>query len=249
MEGVGLFETIRFEQRRALFVELHEARLRAAWPDLFDAPVPALARGVASAVAAAPAPRGLLRLDFTRAGRDGAKRSATVRPLPPLRQRVKVAVASAPRSEPPAERRRKGPDRRWVDALADRGAFETLVWDDEHGLLEGTRTNLFVVVDGSLVTPPVRCGLVPGVVRAAVLSAAPALGWRVVERPVVPGDLQGSAGLLLTGVGVGVASVAECDGRPLELAASEPLARRLWQAVRGSARAPAPRNWTDRPAR
>jgi len=90
---------------------------------------------------------------------------------------------------------------------------------------------------------------VPGVVRAAVLRAAPALGWRVVERPVAPGDLKGPAGLLLTGVGVGVASVSECDGRPLELSASEPLARRLWQAVRGSARAPAPLDWTDRPSR
>jgi branched-subunit amino acid aminotransferase/4-amino-4-deoxychorismate lyase len=249
MDGVGLFETIRFEQRRALFVAEHEARLRDAWPGLFEEPLPRLARIVAAAVARAPAPRGLLRIDFARTMNGATKRTSSVRPLPPVRQRVAVAVASAPRDEPPAERRRKSPDRRWVDALADRSAFETLVWDDEHGLLEGTRSNLFLIGSGELVTPPVRCGLVPGVVRAAVLRAAPRLGWPVVERPVAPGDLKGAAGLLLTGVGVGVASVAECDGRPLDVGVAGSLARQLWRAVRSAADAAARRDWTDRRSR
>jgi branched-subunit amino acid aminotransferase/4-amino-4-deoxychorismate lyase len=249
MDGVGLFETIRFEQRRALFVAEHEARLRDAWRSLFEEPPPLLARIVAAAVARAPAPRGLLRIDIARTMNGVTKRTSSVRPLPPIRQRVAVAVASAPRGGTPAERRRKSPDRRWVEALADRSAFETLVWDDEHGLLEGTRSNFFLVGSGELVTPPVSCGLVPGVVRATVLRAAPRLGWPVVERPVAPGDLKGAAGLLLTGVGVGVASVAECDGRKLDVGVAGSLARLLWRAVRSAADAPERRDWTDRGSR
>jgi branched-subunit amino acid aminotransferase/4-amino-4-deoxychorismate lyase len=232
MDVVGLIETIRFERGRALFLKEHESRLRSAWQDLFEGRSPLLARTAAAAIGRAKGTRGLVRIEFTRATDGRPTRTASTRALPAVPRKVAVAIARSPRREPPAARRLKSADRRWVDRLAERDAFETLVWDDDHGLLEGTRTNLFVVNDGSLVTPPVACGLVPGVIRAAVAAAAEPLGLKVVERPLAPADLEASNGLLLTGVGVGVVAVTECDGRPLPVAVTEPLARRLWRAIR-----------------
>ncbi len=36
---------------------------------------------------------------------------------------------------------------------------------------EGARTNIFVERDGDLLTPPVSCGLLPGVFRANLLAS------------------------------------------------------------------------------
>ena len=234
MDVVGLIETIRFERGRALFVEEHEARLRASWPERFDGSAPPLASTAAAAIARCERSSGLVRVEFARGADGRPTRDVSERALPRMPGRVAVAIARAPRSGPPAARRLKSSDRAWVDELSEEGVFETLVWDDEHGLLEGTRTNLFVVRDGELVTPPVACGLVPGVVRAAVIAAAPAAGFRVVERPVTPADLRAANGLLLTGTGAGVVAVGVCDGRTLAVAVTEPLARRLWRSVRGA---------------
>jgi branched-subunit amino acid aminotransferase/4-amino-4-deoxychorismate lyase len=235
MDVVGLIETIRFERGRALFLKEHESRLRAAWQDVFEGPAPLLARTAAAAIARAGMERGLARVEFARSADGRPTRTAAARALASVPRRIAVAVARAPRREPAAARRLKSADRRWVDRLVEADAFETLVWDDASGLLEGTRTNLFLVRarDDELVTPPVACGLVPGVIRAAVFAAAPRIGLRVVERVVAPADLEASDGLLLTGVGVGVVAAGECDGRPLPVAAAEPLARRLWRTIRG----------------
>ena len=35
---------------------------------------------------------------------------------------------------------------------------------------EGARTNIFVERDGALLTPPLECGLLPGVLRAHLLA-------------------------------------------------------------------------------
>lgn len=232
MDVVGLIETIRFERGRALFVEEHEARLRSAWSKVFGGAAPPLAPAAAAAIARCERPRGLVRLEFARGADGRPTRAVSSRVLADSPARIAVAVARSPRRGPPSARRLKSSDRSWVDELGEADVFETLVWDDEHGLLEGTRSNLFVVRERELVTPPVECGLVPGVVRAAVFAAAPRAGFRVVERPVTPADLAAARGLLLTGAGVGVVAVGECDGRPLPLAVTEPLARRLWRAVR-----------------
>jgi branched-subunit amino acid aminotransferase/4-amino-4-deoxychorismate lyase len=194
---------------------------------------PLVAPTAAAAIARSGMTRGLARIEFARGADGRPTRTASARALASVPPRVAVAIARSPRREPAAARRLKSSDRNWVDRLSEADAFETLVWDDVHGLLEGTRTNLFVVNGGELLTPPVACGLVPGVVRARVIAAAPLAGLRVAERAVTPADLEAGEGLLLTGAGVGVVAVVECDGRPLPVAAAEPLARRLWRTIRG----------------
>jgi len=54
-------------------------------------------------------------------------------------------------------------------------------------LTEGGRSTLLVRLDGCWTTPPLTAGVLPGVVRAALL-ADPV--WRVSERVLWPADLQ-----------------------------------------------------------
>ena len=49
--------------------------------------------------------------------------------------------------------------------------FDEALWIDERGVvLEGATTNIFAVIDGELVTPDEKAGLLPGVARGVLLG-------------------------------------------------------------------------------
>ncbi len=49
------------------------------------------------------------------------------------------------------------------------GVFDTLLWNAEGEITECTRGNVALLIDGRWVTPPLACGLLPGVGRAQAL--------------------------------------------------------------------------------
>ena len=70
----------------------------------------------------------------------------------------------------------------WLEARRA-GADEALFLDIEGHCSEATSSNLFVWTDsGTLLTPPVSCGALPGVTRGAVLELARARGMPGGER-------------------------------------------------------------------
>lgn len=66
----------------------------------------------------------------------------------------------------------------------DEQIFDTLLYNDKGEITECTRGNIAMLLDGFWVTPPLSCGLLPGVGRALALSQA-----RVVEQVVTLDDL------------------------------------------------------------
>lgn len=72
-----------------------------------------------------------------------------------------------------------------VIALADakrRGASEALMPDTRGMLSEGTGSNVFVVLDGRVVTPSLAAGCLPGITRELVLE------WCDVDEADIPGE-------------------------------------------------------------
>lgn len=65
-----------------------------------------------------------------------------------------------------------------------RGCDEPLLLNHEGYLAEGASTNVFVVVDGSFLTPPLSAGILPGITRAVVLELLDGLGLPCSERPL-----------------------------------------------------------------
>ncbi|KVT42085.1 aminodeoxychorismate synthase component I [Burkholderia multivorans] len=90
--------------------------------------------------------------------------------------------------------RRADYDRAWQAAEA-LGGFDMLFVNERGELTEGGRSNLFVMLDGQWVTPPLASGVLPGVMRAVLLDD-PAFG--AVERIVTRDDLARAQALLLT---------------------------------------------------
>ena len=64
------------------------------------------------------------------------------------------------------------------------GVFDTVLWNAEGEITERTRGNLAMRIDGRWVTPPLACGLLPGVGRALALRDG-RLAERVVRVDVV----------------------------------------------------------------
>jgi para-aminobenzoate synthetase/4-amino-4-deoxychorismate lyase len=54
---------------------------------------------------------------------------------------------------------------------ARRDADEVVLWNERGEVTEATIANIVVELDGAWYTPPLACGLLPGVFRAAVLEA------------------------------------------------------------------------------
>jgi len=81
--------------------------------------------------------------------------------------------------------RHKTTDRRHYDAaLKAGGTLEVLLVDAEGYLTEGCFSNIFVERDDKLLTPPLRRGLLPGVLRQNLLDLGEA-----VEADLTPLDL------------------------------------------------------------
>lgn len=63
--------------------------------------------------------------------------------------------------------------------------FDTILFNESGQITEGTRGNIAMQIDGQWVTPPLQCGLLPGVGRALALSEG-----RLVEKVVLIDDLR-----------------------------------------------------------
>jgi 4-amino-4-deoxychorismate lyase len=113
-------------------------------------------------------------------------------------------------------------------ALAGTGAFEGLQASSSGLLVSGTMSNVFLELDGELVTPAMdRCG-VAGVMRAAVLREAARADIPVRVGEVPMDALARTRAVSLSNARMGLVAVDELDGRPLvEDARLSLLARRV----------------------
>ncbi len=88
-------------------------------------------------------------------------------------------------------------------------ATEALILTPDNHLLESSRSNLFILQDGQLYTPPLSAGCTKGVLRQAVLKTAKELGVPVIEKCMSPFDLQRADEVWLSNAVHGIRPVRE----------------------------------------
>ena len=112
--------------------------------------------------------------------------------------------------------------------LADRrGAAEGLYVNAAGEVTEGTTSNLFVVERGTLVTPPVTGGILPGVTRTLVIRVARAAGIPVREETIPVARLRRAAEVFVTASTIEVLPVVRIDGRRVGAGRPGPATVRL----------------------
>lgn len=221
--GDGLFETIAVRGGKILRLEAHLARLRRGC-DVLGIPRPA---GIENALAELTAADGLkeaaLRLTVTR----GPAARGLVSPGK-IQPTTCITAAVLPGPRPPARcviatvtRRNEHSPLASIKSLnyldnilaareaAAAGAEEAILLNTAGLVAEAAASNLFILKNGQLLTPPVSDGALPGVMRAAVIAAT---GGR--EQSLRPEDLPEAEGLLLTS-SLGIRLVASIDGKAL----------------------------------
>jgi branched-chain amino acid aminotransferase len=226
--GDGVFETVQIVRGTPFAARRHLDRLRRSAAGLrLEVPLTddQLSAAMTAVVTANGVDRGRLRLTVTGGisplGSDRGESGPT----------VIVATADLPRWEP-ATSVVTVPWRRneysavaglkttsyaenvvALDAAHDRGGTEAIFANTVGALCEGTGSNIFLVLDGRLCTPPLSTGCLAGITRELVMELVD------VEERAVPLDaLRATDEAFLTSSTRDVQAIGSIDGRRLAAA-------------------------------
>ncbi len=92
----------------------------------------------------------------------------------------------------------------------ENGLDNCLLLNDSKNVIEALQGNIFMVMDGKLITPPVSEGCLNGVMRKQILSLAKkSENLEVLEQPISPFDLQKAEELFITNVIKGIQPITK----------------------------------------
>ncbi|MDP7982839.1 MAG: aminotransferase class IV, partial [Conexivisphaerales archaeon] len=107
------------------------------------------------------------------------------------------------------------------------GFDDALMLDSNGYLSEGTGENVFIVRDGTLITPPSSAGILEGITRDTIIRLAREEGIPVEVRDVARHELYISDEVFLAGTAAEITPVLSVDGRPIGGGAPGPLTSRV----------------------
>ena len=116
---------------------------------------------------------------------------------------------------------------------AQRKGFDEGIFLNQEGeLCEGSFSNLFLIRNKSLLTPPLTAGLLPGITREFILQTANRLNLDCQEVPLYPKDLGECDGAFLTSSLMEIAPLIELDEHKFDLDQTSKLRSLLQEAFR-----------------
>lgn len=220
--GAGLFETILIRKNVPLFWNAHMARLTASaealglgegldtgkleeWTKklLRESPQHDSALKITWLQASGA---GMALFHFRPAGYTAAQRQ----------EGLKAALGQIRRN--PYSRVTAHKTLNYLDNLLERqaaraaGYDEALLMNVRGEMAEATAANLFIRMDGNLITPPLDAGILPGIQRQAIITACRQNGIPLEERAVYPEMLRQAEGIYLSNSLMGFLPVSNFMG-------------------------------------
>ena len=245
--GDGLFETMLVLNGRALWGNMHLARMESSAKELglafnraeIDAAITAALDGIESG-------HHVLRLTLTRGsttrglGANGGTPSLllSLTPFDPaLMFQPAMLVTSTVRRNP------QSPSCRlktlsYIDNIAaareaaSRGADDALMLSATGHVASSTVANLFAMKHGRLITPARDQAILTGVMRQVLIAAANHIGIATEERAVMPGELLSADAIFLTNSLRFIRPVTALDLQPVAQTDLTPLMTALSEAAR-----------------
>jgi branched-chain amino acid aminotransferase len=235
--GDGVFEGLRFYNKRVFRLPLHLQRLQRSAQAL-NLKIPLNAEQLSTALAdllqQSTLNDGYIRLIVTRGvGILGINPANCAKPSVVMLADQLQMVTDAQRAQGirmvTASTRRLTPDRldsrikslNYLNAILARmeanvaGVEEAVLLNDRGCVAEGTADNIFIVSAGVLLTPPPTEGALAGITRHTVLELAQGLGIPARETVLTPYDLYNADECFLSGTGAKLIPVREIDGRTI----------------------------------
>ena len=112
------------------------------------------------------------------------------------------------------------------EALAH-GYDEGILLNDQGYVTEASGENLFMVIDGVIVTPPLGMNILAGITRATIIEVARDRGWQVDERVFGRDEMYSADEVFMTGTAAEVTPVREIDGRRIGIGRRGPVTTEL----------------------
>src|SRR5579884_1695168 len=121
---------------------------------------------------------------------------------------------------------------------ARKSGYQEAILLNAYGLVtEGTGENLFAVRDGTIFTPPLSSGILPGITRDSIIKICADLGLPVKEKSFTRGELLTSDEVFLVGTAAEVTPVREIDDRLVGSGTRGPITEKVqskfFEVVRG----------------
>jgi D-alanine transaminase len=112
----------------------------------------------------------------------------------------------------------------------ERGAFEAMLIRD--GVVtEGTRTNFFGVINGTLRTHPTDNHILPGITRSVLRDLAREVNIELDDTPITAEEIPRLSELFLTGTTTDVMPVVKLDDKPVGKGKPGELTRKLQRVL------------------
>jgi branched-subunit amino acid aminotransferase/4-amino-4-deoxychorismate lyase len=236
-QGAGLFETMRVRHGRVYLLDRHLKRLLAGCPVVGLKPIgrQELREAVQELIRRNGLQDGALRLVLS--GDSGRTDVCLAqRPLPvgifsrqaPVFSAVLYDKEQAGCSDITCVKtiHRDFYYRAGLFAAAEK-ADEAFFMNTAFELVEGSRTNVFCVRQGDVLTPPLESGCLPGITRARVLELLRGMKVRCYETAFGPEWLYGAEEIFVTNALIGVVAVTRYNGRPVGSDRRGPLVSHL----------------------
>jgi len=211
LRGIAVFETMRTHKGRIFRATQHLKRLidSAAVVNIETPGFESLSQELQSAMTDYPN-EAKVRLTLT----VGGKRLLWISPLDTTLVQRPLRVATLEWEPPPwFNGRIKHCSRALNHVARTQAGVDEIFWvGSDNCLTEGTRSNIFAVIDGVMVTPPDDGRLLCGVTRGTILELSGKAGINVEEAPIRLGDQYTE--LYLSSTLRNLAPVIELNGKP-----------------------------------
>jgi branched-chain amino acid aminotransferase len=116
-----------------------------------------------------------------------------------------------------------------IEAI-DSNVHEAIMYNHQGYVAEASADNIFIVKNGTVLTPPARAGALGGITRDVVMKVAANIGIPVREEDMTRFDLYVADEFFLTGTGAEIISVIDIDGRKIGNGKPGPITHRLQKA-------------------
>jgi D-alanine transaminase len=110
---------------------------------------------------------------------------------------------------------------------ADAGAVETILFRDGR-LTEASASNVFVVRDGAILSPPKSNLILPGITYDVVTELAQAAGLPIEFRDVTEAEVRGADEIWVTSSSKEVLAIVTLDGKPVGSGKPGPVFQKMY---------------------
>ncbi len=115
----------------------------------------------------------------------------------------------------------------------DRGFEEGIALGTDGLLSEGAGENLFVILQGRILTPPASASILSGITRSTVMTLADDLGLVIEEQSIAREQLYAADEVFMTGTAAEVTPVRQIDHMTIGTGGCGPVTRRIQDAFFG----------------